>query len=72
LAIPKLLRAELIISPLSDPSRLNGSGLIIANPPWTLEKELAVLLPALAAVLLRSGKASFRLDWLAGENASAS
>jgi len=67
LAIPKVLRAELTVAPLSDPTRLNGSGLILVNPPWTLENELAALLPALAAVLGRSGKGGFRLDWLAGE-----
>jgi 23S rRNA (adenine2030-N6)-methyltransferase len=67
LDIPKLLRAELAVSPLSDPSRLNGCGLIIANPPWTLEKELATILPILADLLVRSGKGSFTLDWLAGE-----
>lgn len=67
LNILKLLRAEMVVSPLSDPSRLNGCGFIIANPPWTLEGELRTILPALAAVLGRDGKGSFRLDWLAGE-----
>ncbi len=69
LGIPRILRAELTVAPLSDPSRLNGSGLILVNPPWTLEKELGVLLPALAGVLGRDGKGAFRLDWLAGEQA---
>jgi 23S rRNA (adenine2030-N6)-methyltransferase len=67
LGIPKILRAELIVSPVSDPARLNGSGLILVNPPWTLEKELATLLPALAGLLGRDGKGKFTLDWLAGE-----
>jgi 23S rRNA (adenine2030-N6)-methyltransferase len=67
LGIPKLLRAELVVSPLKDPSRLNGCGLVLANPPWTLESELSVMLPALAALLGRDGKGSFRIDWLAGE-----
>ena len=71
LAIPKLLRAELVVSPLSDPSRLNGCGLIIANPPWTLESELGTILPALAELLARDGKGSFHLDWLAGEQLPA-
>jgi 23S rRNA (adenine2030-N6)-methyltransferase len=53
--IGKILRAELIVSPLSDPSRLNGSGLIIVNPPWRLEQELKALLPALAGILARQG-----------------
>ncbi len=67
LAIPKILRAELIVSPLSDPARLNGSGLILVNPPWTLESELKILLLALAAILGRAGKGRFTLEWLTGE-----
>jgi 23S rRNA (adenine2030-N6)-methyltransferase len=67
LAIPKILRAELIVSSLSDPTRLNGCGLILVNPPWTLEAELATLLPELAGLFGRGGKAGFALDWLSGE-----
>jgi 23S rRNA (adenine2030-N6)-methyltransferase len=67
LGLPKMLRAELLVAPLADPTRLNGSGLIAINPPWTLEGELAVLLPFLAERLGRDGKGSFRLDWLSGE-----
>ena len=66
-AIPKILRAELTVSPLSDPTRLNGCGLIILNPPWTLSTDLAVLLPYLSALLGRDGKGGSRLDWLSGE-----
>ena len=69
LGIAKMLRAELIVAPLSDPARLNGCGLILVNPPWTLESELSTLLPALAANLGRQGKGGFRLDWLTGEAA---
>ena len=67
LGIPKILRAELIVSGLSDPTRLNGSGLIIVNPPWTLEAELRLLLPVLADVLGREKQGRYTLDWLAGE-----
>lgn len=67
LAIAKILRAELIVSPLRDPTRLNGSGLILVNPPWTLETELGQLLPVFARVLGREGKGAYMLDWLAGE-----
>jgi 23S rRNA (adenine2030-N6)-methyltransferase len=66
--IPRVLRAELIVAPLSDPTRLNGSGLILINPPWTLENELSVLLPALAGILGQTGKSGFRLDWLTSES----
>ena len=67
LGIPKILRAELIVSSLSDPTRLNGSGLIVVNPPWTLEAELRLLLPVLADVLGRKKQGRYTLDWLAGE-----
>ncbi len=70
LGIAKTLRAELTVAPLSDPSRLNGSGLILVNPPWTLEAELAVLLPELAKALGRNGKGGHALDWLAKEAAA--
>jgi 23S rRNA (adenine2030-N6)-methyltransferase len=67
LGIPKILRAELIVSSLADPTRLNGSGLIVVNPPWTLEAELRLLLPVLADVLGREGQGRYTLDWLSGE-----
>jgi 23S rRNA (adenine2030-N6)-methyltransferase len=67
LGIGKMLRAELIVAPLSDPTRLNGCGLILVNPPWTLESELSVLLPALAGILGRDGKGGFKLDRLTRE-----
>ena len=67
LGIRKILRAELTVTPLDDQSRLNGSGLIVVNPPWPLEAELADLLPALAGLLGRDGKGAWRLDWLARE-----
>jgi 23S rRNA (adenine2030-N6)-methyltransferase len=67
LAIRRVLRAEITVAAACDLDRLTGCGLVIANPPWTLERELAVLLPVLAAVLARDGNAAARLDWLAGE-----
>jgi 23S rRNA (adenine2030-N6)-methyltransferase len=68
LALPKLLRAELVVAPLSDPTKLNGCGLILANPPWRLADELAILLPGLTKILARGPKPGFRLDWLTGES----
>ena len=70
LAIPKMLRAELTVRPLTDPARLNGCGIVVVNPPWTLENELSVLLPAFATLLGREGKGGFRLDRLAGERSA--
>lgn len=67
--IAKILRAELIVAPKADATKLQGAGLIVVNPPWTLESELSRLLPALAAALGREGKVGVTLDWLAGEAA---
>jgi 23S rRNA (adenine2030-N6)-methyltransferase len=72
LGVPKVLRAELLVSALSDQTRLNGAGMIIVNPPWTLENELSSLLPALASILGREGKGRFRLDQLGREGPSTS
>lgn len=71
LNIPKVMRVELTVSPLNDPTGLNGCGLIILNPPWKLEDELSALLPALTTVLGRAGKGASRLGWLIAENAAA-
>jgi len=49
-------------------TRLAGSGLVLINPPWTLEAELVVLLPALAKVLGHDRPGEFRLDRLTTEN----
>ena len=65
LAVPKLLRSELTLGPQPVEGGLFGSGLIVVNPPFTLEPELRHLMPALGAVL--SPQAAHRLDWLAPE-----
>jgi 23S rRNA (adenine2030-N6)-methyltransferase len=44
----KTLHAELFIRAPKDETRLNGCGLYIVNPPWTLKERLDALLPFLA------------------------
>ncbi|MBN9316706.1 MAG: 23S rRNA (adenine(2030)-N(6))-methyltransferase RlmJ [Devosia sp.] len=65
--IPKMLRAEVSIRPASNPPRLHGSGLILVNPPFTLEGELRILLPALAQLLGDPGLGRHKLEWIRGE-----
>lgn len=65
--IPKMLRAEISIRPASNPPRLHGSGLILVNPPFTLEGELRILLPALAQLLGDPGQGRHKLEWIRGE-----
>ena len=49
------------------PVRLFGTGMILVNPPFTLEAELRVLLPALAPILADNGRGGWRMDWIRGE-----
>jgi 23S rRNA (adenine2030-N6)-methyltransferase len=64
--ILKILRAEIAVAAV-DRERLNASGLLIVNPPWTLEGQMAVLLPALASILARDTDVVAKCDWLTGE-----
>ena len=65
LAMPKSLRVELMLERQSDPDRLNGCGLVVVNPPYTLEGELAAVLPELSRRLGSArGGAGYRLDWI--------
>lgn len=72
LGIPKLLSAELLVRAPLSAGELAGSGLLILNPPFTLEAALAALLPYLAARLARGKGAGSRLAWLAGERVTTS
>jgi len=57
----------LLARPDDSPLRLNGCGMLIANPPWKLDATLAALLPPLRDVLAQSAGASENLRWLRGE-----
>ncbi|MGE3306132.1 MAG: 23S rRNA (adenine(2030)-N(6))-methyltransferase RlmJ [Rhizobiaceae bacterium] len=49
--IPKIIDIRFEIRASSKEPRLDGSGMIVVNPPYTLEAELNVILPALLGVL---------------------
>jgi 23S rRNA (adenine2030-N6)-methyltransferase len=63
----KGLRLELMIDRPDDAARLNGCGLFILNPPWTLEREAHVILPALAQRLARGAYGAYRSERLGEE-----
>ncbi len=63
LAAP-MLRLELLVERADDPRRLNGSGLMVIHPPWTLAVEAEILMPALAERLGRGPGAGFRVEAL--------
>lgn len=58
--IAKVLLAELDLG--NDATRLTGTGLLITNPPWRLDEELALLLPALADALAQEQKPRLRIE----------
>jgi len=65
LGVPKMLRCEIALRAPTADSGLVGSGLIVVNPPFRLEDELQILLPALARIFAPT--AAHRLDWLTVE-----
>ena len=67
LGIPRILCAELSVCDEDEIDGLCGSGVILVNPPFTLENELKVILPVLEACLARTAASGHRLIWLAGE-----
>ena len=62
--IDKILRAEVDVAAPTIPERLCGCGLIVVNPPWTLEQELKIMLPQLVALLAAPDRGACRIDWL--------
>ncbi|MTJ81156.1 MAG: 23S rRNA (adenine(2030)-N(6))-methyltransferase RlmJ [Telmatospirillum sp.] len=56
------LTAEFYRQPPDNPERLNGCGLLVVNPPWKLDEDLALLLPDLSRRLDATGPAGVR--WL--------
>jgi 23S rRNA (adenine2030-N6)-methyltransferase len=63
----RLLRIELLVRDALDPDRLNGCGMIIANPPYRLAETLAAVLAWLAPVLAQGEGARARVAWLVPE-----
>lgn len=65
LDINKVLRCEIMLRPPRADGGLAGSGLILVNPPFTLEDDLWILMPALVQALAPEAEgASRRIDWL--------
>ena len=51
-----------VSAPAKDGYGMNGSGLFIINPPWSLEKTLRETLPKLTEILAQGPGAQFRLE----------
>ena len=64
----RILQLHLFVGSGSDAEGpLGGCGLVLVNPPFTLEAEAALLLPVLADRLGRSGSGNWSSRWLATE-----
>ncbi len=64
LGIPATMKVELRIRESFDGGGLAGSGLIVVNPPWALEAELKLVVPALASRLGIGTWGRADIEWL--------
>jgi 23S rRNA (adenine2030-N6)-methyltransferase len=58
----KILRADLWVRDLASEGKLAGAGVVIVNPPFTLEEKLLTLLPWLADLLAQGDGYGWRVD----------
>jgi 23S rRNA (adenine2030-N6)-methyltransferase len=58
----KALRLEFSVAPQAAGAALVSTGLLIVNPPWTLQGELKTILPELEKPLGQGGAGRFRLE----------
>jgi 23S rRNA (adenine2030-N6)-methyltransferase len=66
--IKKILVAEFLFEAADDAEKLNGSGLVIVNPPYEVEYEIGSILTALKRLL--APNARVKVEWLVPEAAS--
>ncbi len=65
--IRKILLCELCPYPEDNPVGLNGTGMVIVNPPWRVEEHLQILLPWLWSRLTYRQQGRHRVTWLVPE-----
>lgn len=65
--VTRALVAELSVHPTDSSVGLNGSGMLLLNPPWQLDEDLAATLPAVHAALAPDGAGSARVEWIVPE-----
>ena len=60
--VGKCLRLEFSVAPQTAGAALTSAGVLIVNPPWTLQGELKAILPELEKPLGQGGAGRFRLE----------
>lgn len=69
--IARILDIAFDVRPAGAVPRLEGSGMVVVNPPFTLEQELRSVFPELHRLLELEPGSKWSLDWLAGEDRDA-
>lgn len=64
---PPCFAAELTIAGEDSPIKLKGCGLVVVNPPWQIDREIAPVLDLLAKRLAQTPGGAGRLRWVVGE-----
>ncbi|WP_420408977.1 23S rRNA (adenine(2030)-N(6))-methyltransferase RlmJ [Hoeflea sp.] len=65
---PRTLTVRFLVRDNKTAPGLNGSGLVIVNPPFTLEPDLKAVLPELTALLATGPGSGFEVRMLVGES----
>lgn len=65
--IPKILATELCVLPADNQLGLNGTGMIIVNPPWKFSDTAFSTLQWLKKTLTEHPQSSMKVEWLSGE-----
>lgn len=65
--IAKIMQIDVAIRGASSEPRLDGTGMIVVNPPYTLESEMQSLLPCLTKLLASDEGANFSVSWIRDE-----
>jgi len=64
----KLLLLELSVRPEDSPLGLNGSGMLVVNPPWRFDEEMRMTMQELHRLLDPAGAGATRVEWLARDD----
>jgi 23S rRNA (adenine2030-N6)-methyltransferase len=65
--IPRIIRFELAVEAVRNEGPLSATGLIVVNPPYTLEEQARRLLPVLAKVMARGAGAQALVEIISDE-----
>lgn len=63
----RILLTVLCVRPDDSPAGLNGSGLLVVNPPWRLDERMRACLPELHGLLVPARSGRVAVEWLVPE-----